>query len=104
MGPNAVKGQQRSQRLFTELLATTERETYRERYEVLETMFDYKRKWDQELERRRTLGIVLPDPVPHPDHIRIDMRTGTFEILGLLTREEKADLEVWNRRRWAAAA
>ena len=31
---NAVKGQQRAQRLFTELLVTTEREGRREHYEV----------------------------------------------------------------------
>jgi hypothetical protein len=96
---NAVKGQQRAQRLFTEILTTIEREKYRQQYEVLETMFDYKQKWDQELERRRALGIVLPDPVPHPDHIRVDLRTGSLEILGPLTKEEKADLETWTRYR-----
>ena len=51
----------------------------------------------RELERRRTLGIVAPDPVPHPDHIRIDLRTGNLGILGPLTKEEKADLETWRR-------
>ena len=96
---NAVKGQQRAQRLFTELLVTTEREKRCEQYELLEVMFDYKRKWDQELQRRRTLGIVAPDPIPHPDHIRIDLRNGNLEILGPLTKEEQADLEVWRRYR-----
>ena len=70
---NAVKGQQRAQRLFTELLTTTEREKRREQYEVLESLLDYKRTWDRELARRAQLGIVAPDPVPHPDHIRIDL-------------------------------
>jgi hypothetical protein len=94
---NAVKGQQRAQRLFTELLITTERENQRARFEVLEALFDYKRMWDRELERRRTLGIIAPDPIPHPDHIRVDLRTGSFEILGPMTKEEKAELEVWSR-------
>ena len=96
---NAVKGQQRAQRLFTELLTTTEREKHRRQSETLEIMFDYKRKWDQELERRRSLGLELPEPVPHPDHIRIDLRTGSYEISGPLTKEEKADLEVWRRHK-----
>ena len=42
---NAVKGQQRAQRLFTELLVATERERRREHYQNLEIMFDYKSKW-----------------------------------------------------------
>ena len=50
---NAVKGQQRAQRLFTELLTTTEREKRREHYEVARGLLDYKRIWDRELERRR---------------------------------------------------
>jgi hypothetical protein len=96
---NAVKGQQRAQRLFAELLATTERDKRREQLELLEGFFDYKRKWELELARRAELGIDAPDPIPHPDQIRIDFRTGELEIRGPLTKEEKADLEVWKRYR-----
>jgi hypothetical protein len=95
----AVKGQQRAQRLFTELLTTTEREKKREQFEVLEGVLDYKLAWDRELVRRARFGIVAPDPVPHPDHIRIDLRRGTFEINGPMSKEDKADLEVWERYR-----
>ena len=56
-----MKGQQRAQRLFTELLVTIEREKYRQQYEVLETMFDYKRAWDQ---RARTVTSPTPPPKP----------------------------------------
>jgi hypothetical protein len=96
---NAVKGQQRAQRLFTELLTTTEREKRRERYERLESLLDYKRTWDRELARRAQFGIIAPDPVPHPDDIRIDFWRGTFEISGPISKEDKADLEVWRRYR-----
>lgn len=95
---NAAKGQQRAQRLFTELLSATERDRKRERFEQVEALFDYKRTWDRELARRAALGIVAPDPIPHPDHIRIDLRTGAFEISGPMS-EEKADLEVWRQYR-----
>ena len=72
---NAVKGQQRAQRLFTELLITTEREKRREHCEVLDgRAASTSARWDQEFERRRALGITGPDPIPHPDHIRIDVR------------------------------
>ena len=96
---NAVKGQQRAQRLFTELLTTTEREKRREQYEVLESLLDYKRTWDRELARRAQLGVIAPDPVPHPDHIRIDLWRGTFEISGPISKEDQADLQVWQRYR-----
>ena len=95
MAVNAVKGQQRAQRLFTELLAATERERKQAHFEVVESLFDYKRAWDHELARRAAHGIVAPDPIPHPDHIRIDLRAGTFEIRGPLNKEEQADLEIW---------
>lgn len=96
---NAVKGQQRSQRLFTELLATVERELKRERFETLESLLDYKLAWERELARRARLGIVAPDPVPHPDDIRIDLWRGAFEIRGPISKEDKADLDVWQRCR-----
>lgn len=95
MAVNAVKGQQRAQRLFTELLSTTERERKHAHFEVVESLFDYKRAWDRELARRAAHGIVAPDPIPHPDHIRIDLRAGTFEIHGPLSKEEQTDLEIW---------
>lgn len=60
----------------------------------------YKIEWDRELERRRVLGIThLADPLPHPDHIRIDMNTGSARIVGPATKEEKAIWDHWMERR-----
>jgi hypothetical protein len=88
---NAVKGQQRAQRLFTELLTTTERENKTLNDEWLEVAITYKVEWDKELDRRRRLGITdLPEPLPHPDHVILDMRTGTARVAGPSTKEEKA--------------
>jgi hypothetical protein len=87
---NAAKGNQRSQRLFTELLSSIERDNKRLHDEFLQTAINYKVEWDQELERRKRLGIDAPPPVPHPDHIIIDMNTGSVRITGPMTREEKA--------------
>jgi hypothetical protein len=101
---NAAKGQQRAQRLFAELLDGAERELRRERQETVEVLFDYKRSWERELARRAALGIVAPDPVPHPDHIRVDLWTGSYEISGPLTREDAADLEIWRKCRRALVA
>ena len=96
---NAAKGSQRAQRLFTELLSTTEREDRREREAELGVALDYKIAWERELERRRTLGITGPEPLPHPDHIEIDLQTGTVHIRGPATKQEKAAWARWDERR-----
>jgi len=92
---NAVKGNQRAQRLFTELLFTTERENKRLHDEWLDVATTYKVEWDRELERRQRLGIVAPDPLPHPDHIVINYRTGEVAIKGPMTKEEKAKYDMF---------
>lgn len=97
---NAVKGQHRSQRLFAELLASVENSN-RALYDAwLNTAMEYKIEWDRELDRRKRLGIIgAPEPLPHPDHVLIDIRTGTARITGPATREEKAEWDKWVERR-----
>jgi hypothetical protein len=62
----AAKGHQRSQRLFTDMLSSTERANKAHYDEWLETAIDYKIEWEKELERRERLGIVAPAPLPTP--------------------------------------
>ena len=87
---NAAKGHQRSQRLFTHLLAATETSHKRLHDEWLETAIAYKVEWEREIERCRQLGLEEPKPLPHPDHIKIDMRDGSVRVTGPMTREEEA--------------
>lgn len=54
---NAAKGNQRAQRLFTELLAATERDNKRLHDEWLETAIEYKVGWEIELDRRKRLVV-----------------------------------------------
>jgi hypothetical protein len=96
---NAAKGNQRAQRLFTELLFTTERENKRLYDEWLDTAINYKVQWERELERRERLGITGPEPLPHPDHVIVDMRTGEVRIKGPATKEEKAEFDMWRERK-----
>lgn len=97
---NAVKGQHRAQRLFAELLSAVEEANHKLSVEWLDTAMNYKIEWDRELERRRILGIThLPDPLPHPDHIRINMRTGDVRIVGPATKEEKKTWDGWIERK-----
>ena len=97
---NAVKGQQRAQRLFTEMLTTTERENKALHDQWMDVAMTYKIEWDRELERRRQFGITdLPDPLPHPDHIVLDLHAGTVRVTGPSTKEEKVLWDLIKGRR-----
>lgn len=86
---NAAKGNQRAQRLFTELLTSVERDNKKLHDEWLQTAINYKVEWDEELARRKKFGIEAPLPIPHPDDIVIDMNSGAVRINGPMTREDK---------------
>ncbi len=89
---NAAKGQHRAQRLFAELLAATERSRAELQERFLSSAIEYKVEWERELERRAKLGIQdLPPPLPHPDHVVIDIRAGTVRLAGPATKEEKVE-------------
>jgi hypothetical protein len=86
---NAAKGNQRAQRLFTELLTSVERDNKKLHDEWLKTAINYKVEWDEELARRKKFGVEAPLPLPHPDDIIIDMNTGSVRIKGPMTKEDK---------------
>ena len=91
---SAARGQLRSQQAFTKLLAETERDRKELTDRVFDIALDYKRKWEQELERQKRLGIKGPEPLPHPDDIRLDFLTGQITINGPLIKQHKAE---WDR-------
>ena len=94
----AAKGLQRSQRLFTELLMMTEKEN-RAQYEAgMDMAIEYRNGWGQELERRQALGIEAEDPVPHPEDIIFDRKTGQIRIHGPTTKEEKVKWDLMRQR------
>jgi hypothetical protein len=95
---NAARGQLRSQQFFAKLLSETERANKAFRDEFLQNAIEYKHFWDQGLEQRRKLGVQLPDPIPHPDDIIIDMKMGQVRIVGPMTKEDKAKWDrLWDR-------
>ena len=90
----AARGDHRAQQKFTELLSETERANKASNDE--KAAMEYKFGWGKELERRKELGITGPEPLPHPDHIVIDMKTDRVIIKGPMTKEEKVE---WDRLR-----
>jgi hypothetical protein len=86
---NALKGHHRAQRLFAELLGQTEASNKALHDEWLNTALEYKLQWEREIDRCRRQGLPDPDPVPHPDHIDLDMRTGQIVVDGPMTRKQR---------------
>jgi len=86
---NAAKGNQRAQKLFLEMLSTVEKADFVQHCENLDTWLNYKQKWEAEMERRENLGIRGKEPLPHPDHVNINWKTGEVIIWGPVTPEEK---------------
>lgn len=99
LGVKAVKGDHRSQRLFAELLGQTESANRMLHDEFLDVAMTYKVEWERELERREKFGIEGPDPLPHPDHVQIDIHTGEVRFTGPATKEEKARLDMLTERK-----
>ncbi len=99
---NAVRGDQRSQKMFTDLVNTTEAKNKKLHDEYLQTMIDYKLSWEEEIERHTIMGLKPPEPVPHPDHIQIDLATGQVRITGPFTKEEKVKWDKLKNRKAAA--
>ncbi|WP_171213043.1 DUF5681 domain-containing protein, partial [Ruegeria sp. HKCCA5839] len=96
---NAAKGQHRAQRLFSELLASVESSRSLLHAEYLDKALTYKIEWERELRRRAEAGIeTIDEPIPHPDHIKIDFRTGEVRIVGPMTKEEKKELDYWREK------
>ncbi len=93
---NAAKGNQRSQRVFADLVRGIERENKELHDELLKNAIKYKLDWEHELARREGSGETGPDWLPHPDHIIINPNTGDVEVRGPMTKKEK---ESWDQLR-----
>jgi hypothetical protein len=91
---NAARGQLRSQQIFAKLLSDVESANKALNDQWLETAIEYKINWERELKRRATLGMEGPEPLPHPDDVIIDVRTGKVNVKGPMTKEEKVE---WDR-------
>lgn len=96
---NAAKGNGRAQRLFTDMVSATERENKQLHDEWMETAINYKVEWEKELRRREQTGATGPEPLPHPDDIEINMRTGEIKMNGPMTKEEKATWDMFRERK-----
>lgn len=77
---NAAKANQRAQRLFTDLVSTTERENRMLHDEWLDTAMKYRVERERKLDRRASLGLIAEELIPHPDHVQIHIGTGAVTV------------------------
>ena len=96
---NAAKGQHRAQRLFTQMLEKTEAANRKLAEEWLKTAIEYKTGWEDRIEYCKKMNLPIPEPIPHPDHIEIDMKTGDVLIKGPMTPEEKVKWDQLRQRK-----
>jgi hypothetical protein len=94
MGVSAMKGNRFAQRAIAELVQSVETEDRKLQLEHLEAMITYKCEWEKAIERARELRLPEPQPIPHPDDVIIDFRSGEAKICGPMTKEDKAK---WDR-------
>jgi hypothetical protein len=90
---NAARNRIGAQRLFSDLLAAAENSNRALHDAYLQAAIEYKTSWEEALRLRKARGIQGPVPIPHPDDVVIDMRTGEVIIKGPMTPEEKAELD-----------
>lgn len=96
LGVAAVKGSHRAQLALADLVGSIEKKDYDDKRAYFETMIIYKRDWREVLDDCNARGIAAPDPLPHPDDIEINARTGEVYINGPFDAVEKAQ---WDKGR-----
>lgn len=99
MSISALKGNRFAQRTLADLVTGLEARDAESRNELLSVAVEYKERWTEQLKRSEALGEPPPQPVPHPDDIIVNPRTGEVTIEGPQTDEERAHYDKALQRR-----
>jgi len=102
MGVSAMKGNRLAQKTMAELVQKIEAARSVDHLTVFENALEYKLQWEREIQRCKGAGLPDPAPLPHPDDIILDMRTGKVRTEGPMSKEEKASYDERLARRHEA--
>ena len=99
----AAKGEHHSQKQFLTMVGEMETNKENEKCDLLQTTLEYKQEWSAWIKYAERNNYPIPDPIPHPEHIMIDPRTGDVQFIGPMSKEEKkeGDLLVANKIYWS---
>jgi hypothetical protein len=97
---NAANGNTRAQRIYLDLVIGAEADRSAAAAELLRAAVEGKEYWAgifAEYDRR---GIDRPEPIPHPDDVVINYKTGEVQIKGPVMTEQKEAREIalYNKR------
>lgn len=83
-----------AQRAILQHVGEVEKSIREGRIECFQSMLRYKSEQKALLEEAAAGGYSLPEPVPHPDDIILDLELGIAHISGPRTEHEKAQFEL----------
>jgi hypothetical protein len=86
---NAANGNTRAQRIYLDLVMGAEADRSAAAAELLRAAVEGKEYWAGVFAEYDRRGIDRPDPVPHPDDVVIDYKTGEVRIKGPVMTEQK---------------
>jgi hypothetical protein len=86
---NAANGNTRAQRIYLDLVIGAEADRSAAAAELLRAAVEGKEYWTGSFAEYDRRGIDRPEPVPHPDDVVIDYKTGEVRIKGPVMTEQK---------------
>ena len=102
MGVAAVKGNHKAQTTLTEMVRAVQAKRHEETLELFKKIVEYKDGWEETFKEYDRRGELRPDPIPHPDDMKVDFRTGAVKFNGPFTADDKAQWDnLLNRRKEA---
>jgi hypothetical protein len=88
LGVAAANGNTRAQQYMLSLVIGAEADRRMATMELLKSAVEYKEHWGQVLAERARSGATGPEPIPHPDDIIIDSKTGEIRFDGPVLEEQ----------------
>lgn len=79
----------KSQELYFDLLTRAYSHVETRKFDLLEAVINYKENWRKVFKQYDEVGEPRPNPVPHPDHIKIDVETGEVTLIGPATYDQR---------------
>jgi hypothetical protein len=97
---NAANGNTRAQRIYLDLVIGAEADRSAAAAELLRVAVEGKEYWAGIFAEHDRRGIERPDPVPHPDNVVINYKTGEVQIKGPVLAEQKdaQEMALYNKR------
>jgi hypothetical protein len=97
---NAANGNTRAQRIYLDLVIGAEADRSAAAAELLRAAVEGKEYWAGIFAEYDRQGIDRPEPIPHPDDVVIDYKTGEVRINGPVMTEQKdaREMALYNKK------